>query len=498
MSILNNRIGGTITNSTVDVHGVINTNIDINNPPVNLNGVNLPFTTPGSTPGNILVTDGSNILAWSELKTINGSSVFGSGDLTIGGGGVIDITHADLVIAKNTSSLSSGTFYRITDFRTMYDQPDYDTLGNPKSSVAAKQGPIEPIIVLALKNNLLSTKVQQEAYPLDTIEYILEFTTPFNNTVTKGRIIYRKDEFGNEVDFDFRNVLFKRYLDPYIQEYISYKDTSLASIELPLFPTFMNYGFNSNNIKFVGYFNRYTGGNVGGFDMPNTVIKGPCKDATLGYDTVCSTFKSLQDVTLSECEFSAFDINIISSIITNVNSSTLYSAGGEISNCNIGVIQNSVIGILQLSHSSITKLLTCNIGNLSVSNSNTDFFNVGTANPIGLPIDAVSISSSNLRLLYVTGIVTISNSYFAGISQVDFISNSISNTRGGLISDCIMKPNGIILDLNILGNLQSIDFSSSTIIYDTTLSKEIIKHPNGLYIKHYDQFGAAIINNITV
>ena len=82
MSILNNRIGGIITNSTFNVHGVINTNVDINNPSTDLSGVNLPFTTPGSTPGNILVTDGSNILAWSELKTINGSSIFGSGDLT--------------------------------------------------------------------------------------------------------------------------------------------------------------------------------------------------------------------------------------------------------------------------------------------------------------------------------------------------------------------------------------------------------------------------------
>jgi hypothetical protein len=66
----------------------------------------------------------TNLAREANLKTINGNSLIGTGDLAIGAG-LIDITHASLLALKNGNAMSAGTYYRITDYRTIYDQPDY-------------------------------------------------------------------------------------------------------------------------------------------------------------------------------------------------------------------------------------------------------------------------------------------------------------------------------------------------------------------------------------
>lgn len=60
-------------------------------------------TTPisGSTPGEILIVGPSNELEESPIKTINGNSLLGSGDLVVGGGGGV---HAPMIVP-------SGGFY---------------------------------------------------------------------------------------------------------------------------------------------------------------------------------------------------------------------------------------------------------------------------------------------------------------------------------------------------------------------------------------------------
>jgi hypothetical protein len=54
-------------------------------------------TTPisGSTPGEILIVGPSNELEESPIKTINGNSLLGSGDLVVGGGGGV---HAQMIL----------------------------------------------------------------------------------------------------------------------------------------------------------------------------------------------------------------------------------------------------------------------------------------------------------------------------------------------------------------------------------------------------------------
>lgn len=442
---------------------------------------------------NIVITDANDTLT---INAIGGGS----------GGGVIDITHADLVTAKNASTLVPGTYYRITDFRTMYDQPDYDSAGAPKTSVAAKQGPVEPIIVLALKNNTLSTKAYQEAYPKDSIEYILEFTTPVNQTFTKGRIIYRKDEWNNETDFDHRNVLFKRYSSPLSPNTNgSFSDTGLPSVEYK-FVTQTSTNKSVNN-KSLGYFSRFLdSSNSLVFDLPNIVLSpqsliGKFNDVT--FDSKCYnvTVLDCNSSSFKWCINSLFEIHVENSTVNNVFGSELYRV---VTNANVYRIHKSEIGGIYSSiirvNSIFSSYLVCSnvyIGSFTLNDSISRIADYGQPPTNSFPTSNVTILSSNiLSINDCNGSFKLENTRLNTILTTTFLSNEFVNVSGNNFSSNVMKQGEIIKHLNILGDVSNVNFSASTIIYDTTLSKEIIQHPNGLYIKHYDQFGASVINNV--
>ena len=128
-------------------------------------------------------------------------------------GGVTDTTYSELVSLINTSQLVAGKYYNITDFRTCYDQPDFDVNGNPvTASETYKQAEISPIIVVAINSNSISSYAYQPEYPNDIIQYDYSF----NQTETMGgdaygRITERIDEYGNRTDYDHRTILYKRY-----------------------------------------------------------------------------------------------------------------------------------------------------------------------------------------------------------------------------------------------------------------------------------------------
>lgn len=141
-----------------------------------------------------------------KIKNDSGSTITTSG-------GVTDVTYSELKEKILSSSLVAGSFYKITDFRTCYDQPDFDIYGDPViSETTYKQGPIEPIIIFALSTNSISIDAYQPEYPKDKIKYDYTFdSTEITNGDSFGRITERIDEFNNRTDYDHRNILFKRY-----------------------------------------------------------------------------------------------------------------------------------------------------------------------------------------------------------------------------------------------------------------------------------------------
>lgn len=137
-----------------------------------------------------------------------GSSGGSSGGTT----SVVSVTYDELLNLVNSSSLSVGSYYIITDFQTCYDQPDYDYNANPITSGNYRVADVDPIMVFATSNSTLSDNAYQPSYPKDRIKYDITFTaTEVTESPAKGRISERIDEYNNRTDYDHRAIKFKRY-----------------------------------------------------------------------------------------------------------------------------------------------------------------------------------------------------------------------------------------------------------------------------------------------
>ena len=162
-----------------------------------------------------------------------------------GGGGlnpVISVTYSGLVTLINASGLIASQQYIITDFRTIYDQPDFNADGSPKSSVSTITATVEPLIATALSTSEISDVVESVLFPNDTIRYDYTFnSTEVMGADAKGRITERitganpdgsiVDTYGNRTDYDNRVILFVRYQE-YVQNTILTGTVSLSGINL--------------------------------------------------------------------------------------------------------------------------------------------------------------------------------------------------------------------------------------------------------------------------
>jgi hypothetical protein len=157
---------------------------------------------------------------------------------------ITDIKYSGLVSLISSSSLTEGRFYKITDFMTCYDQPDYDTYDTSITVGNYKQAEIEPIIVFATSTNTISTTAYQPTYPNDRIQYDWTFnTTEVTGGTAFGRISERIDEFNNRTDYDHRTILFKRY------RLFTYREELDGTIELLSDGTINGIGTSFNSLS---------------------------------------------------------------------------------------------------------------------------------------------------------------------------------------------------------------------------------------------------------
>jgi len=132
--------------------------------------------------------------------------------LSTGGGSYEEVTYSELYSIYTGGTLTPGGYYLITDFQSIYDQPDFDYNSTPIITGNSKTGITEPLLVFATSSTTLSNQAFSPLYPKDKITYDITFTTTeVSNTPAKGRITERIDEFNNRTDYDIRNILFKRY-----------------------------------------------------------------------------------------------------------------------------------------------------------------------------------------------------------------------------------------------------------------------------------------------
>jgi hypothetical protein len=129
---------------------------------------------------------------------------------------VKEVTYAELwqMWQGLNGTFATGSYYLITDFQTIYDQPDYYCDGKLKNSVQVVSATTKPILVMATSKDRLSPDAYQIGdYSKDKIKYDISwYLTEFNHDA-KGRITETIDEWGNRTDYDHRDIKFRRYLE---------------------------------------------------------------------------------------------------------------------------------------------------------------------------------------------------------------------------------------------------------------------------------------------
>ena len=125
---------------------------------------------------------------------------------------VLDVTYSELLDLIDEGDLTPGKFYKITDFKTCYDQPNYNINRNAIYTGTYKVGNTHSIVVFAISSDKLSVDAWQPDFPEDRIKYDINYSTTYTTGGTAfGRITERVDEWNNRTDYDHREVLFRRY-----------------------------------------------------------------------------------------------------------------------------------------------------------------------------------------------------------------------------------------------------------------------------------------------
>lgn len=149
------------------------------------------------------------LVSGTNIKTINGESILGEGDLTVLP--LIEITHSSLKALRDNGELTPGMQYRITDYVTTTSFENTTSAGHAFD-----------IIVVADSEDTLNENSRAIQHDGDTyfansdinswkLKYCIDndesrFTWAADNG--KGVIYYMKDEFRNECYYDFSNILF--------------------------------------------------------------------------------------------------------------------------------------------------------------------------------------------------------------------------------------------------------------------------------------------------
>jgi hypothetical protein len=217
----------------------------------------------------------------------------------------ISTTYADFYTLITGGNLQAGRTYILVDFRTVYDQMDFDNSGNLKSSLVTKTGAVEEIWVLALAPDRIASTAYSKTFPNDKIQYDWTYNaTLVNGSPAKGRISERIDEWNNRTDYDHREIKFVRY-DDGAGNFTVINDNGNASQD---FLTFGNsYATNTGEIiknNYIGDY--YTYNSFFGQEYSNNVIHATsfcignifgivCFNNTFGDDNSSNTWGNNND-----------------------------------------------------------------------------------------------------------------------------------------------------------------------------------------------------------
>ena len=359
--------------------------------------------------------------------------------LTLGGGSYEEITYSELYSLYTGGTLSPGGYYLITDFQSIYDQPDFDQNGLEIIG-SYKIGNVEPLVVLATSGNTLSPQAYSPTYPKDKITYDITFTqTERTNEPAKGRITERIDDRNNRADYDLRTIMFRRY-NMYYSDQI-YK----GKIDITTDGTVTGYDTN-----FTGDFNvdDIFGVYVGAYQEP------------------IGCFKYFKILTV--------DSNSGMTVTgkTMINESNVYYSKGRQYNTKIGPFQTNIINDLDYSE---YKTFPTGVDAFNVYIG--DFANYFTFEGYSFLLSNNIFLDGSYQMITL-GDLSYNNSFdddmnslvfgtdtYNNIITNDFDRNSLGNNFSNNIIMCDMRDNFIqnYFRYNMLGDNDGYDFDSNSI-----------------------------------
>lgn len=232
------------------------------------------------------------LVSGTNIKTVAGQSLLGSGNIDVAP--MVETTWAALKALRDGGNLVPGMQYRITDYQCTTVTTDTASAGHQFD-----------IIVVADSESVLNENARAALHAGDTyfanndlaaweLKYCLDNDSDrfawADTTNGKGVIHRMKDEFNNDVPYDFKNILFTdsaetpKYTNAYTFSYTensAIKDASLLA----------NKGCYNNTIKKMLNYNRIVASQLLNFNVfYSTTARLECYSNIIGNDCRYNTF----------------------------------------------------------------------------------------------------------------------------------------------------------------------------------------------------------------
>ncbi|MBP9739737.1 MAG: hypothetical protein KBD28_03550 [Chitinophagaceae bacterium] len=427
-------------------------------------------------------------------------------------GGVITGTYSDFQTLISNNDLKQGSFYLMTDYETIYDQPDYDNAGSIKSTLTLKVGAVEPILLFATSSNTFAKEVWSTIYPKDKLQYNISVNaTFFSGSPCKGRIVERIDEWNNRTDYDHREIKFIRYDDgagnftqindsgrtsqeflTFVQNFTGgivydnwlgdfYSIGALVGQEYPN-NVFSGEFVISNTSSALFYNNTFSGDNVTNNTFSDNVYNNTFSDnvnnTTFGYVNNNTFNGEVSNNTFGNVHNNTISGNVYSNTFDNVYNNTF---SGDVSNNTFGYVHNNTIS--GNVYSNTFDNVYNNTFSGDVSNNTFGYVSSNTFN------GDVSNNTFSDDVYNNTFSGDVSNNTFGYVSSNTFNGDVSNNTFSGYVNSNTFTYTGILQYVTIADDLQSktIDDVTYPFLFNTNYKKEILQASNGnTYARYFD------------
>ncbi len=285
------------------------------------------------------------------------------------------VTFSEFDTLVGSSGLNTGDVYIISDFKTrnyiQYTDASGDGTGGSED---VNTGTGEQLCVLATSPNTYDNKVRSTTYPDDLI--IWEHSVAdrqydhAGGVLSTGHILYRKSVNGNERDYDFRGVTFRRWNDGW-GNYTVIREIDATVPGDYIDTTSLDENYHNNNK--VGS-SMTQSGSI--YYMDNLVFGTPSYVAYNNIKRASGGNVTSNDFTNNNIGESINTDYFGDVITTNEISSTSDATFSTTVNNNIGVVENSNFGTM--SNNNIRQISNSNIGDLNNNNLDTISYQIST------------------------------------------------------------------------------------------------------------------------